>query len=102
MRSTYIAIISPPTAATAASTSATIRNYARNLVGGAPPNGAATAPASDVAKVTIFDLENKFVAHSGTFEEGVRDVWEAWGAVWVLSEGGKVSAVWMGCHSAGR
>jgi hypothetical protein len=44
-----------------------------------------------VAKVTIFDPENKFVAHSGTFEEGVRDVWEAWGSVWVLSEGGKVS-----------
>lgn len=43
--------------------------------------------------MTIFDLENKFVAHSGTFEEGVREVWEAWGSVWVLSEGGKVRCV---------
>ncbi|KAL8281285.1 hypothetical protein RQP46_006319 [Phenoliferia psychrophenolica] len=98
VRSTYIAIISPPTLPTAASTSATIRNYARNLLSSAPAtatvtngNGATTpTPATDVAKVTIFDLENKFVAHSGTFEEGVRDVWEAWGAVWVLSEAGKL------------
>lgn len=60
------------------------------MLNSTPANGGATSSASDVAKVTIFDPENKFVAHSGTFEEGVRDVWEAWGSVWVLSEGGKV------------
>lgn len=66
-----------------ASNSATIRSYARNAAGG-------SGPAGDVAKVTLFDPENKFVAHSGTFEEGVRDVWEAWGSVWVLTEAGQV------------
>ncbi|ORY88576.1 hypothetical protein BCR35DRAFT_288786 [Leucosporidium creatinivorum] len=91
-RSTYLAIVSPPLVPTAASTSATIRNYARGLLNATPANGAGAGGSSptDVAKVTIFDPENKFVAHSGTFEEGVREVWEAWGSVWVLSEGGKL------------
>lgn len=63
-------------------------------------NGKTPSPSStsttNVARVTIFDLENKFVAHTGTFEEGVRDVWEAWNAVWVLTEGGKVR--WCGLY----
>lgn len=87
-RSMYLAIVSPPQLATAASTSATIRNYARGM----PANGnGAGSTSSDVAKVTLFDPENKFVAHTGTFEEGIRDCWEVWGSVWVLTEGGKVS-----------
>jgi hypothetical protein len=92
-RSPYIIIVSPPLLATVASNSATVRNYARNLPSGAPTprNGASGVPGADVAKVTVFDLENKFVAYSGTYEDGVRDVWEAWGAVWILSEAGKVS-----------
>jgi vacuolar protein sorting-associated protein 11 len=45
---------------------------------------------SDVTKLTIFDLENKFVAYSGTFTEGVREVMSAWGQIYVLSNDGKV------------
>ncbi|SGY38774.1 BQ5605_C003g02069 [Microbotryum silenes-dioicae] len=93
-RSTYLAIVSPPLVASSALASATIRNYARMSAANAaasssssPTNGSSS---TDVAKVTIFDPENKFVAYSGTFEEGVRDVWEAYGAVWVWNEGGKL------------
>lgn len=80
--SSYVAITSPPLKATAASNSATIRNYANNST--APPN-------EMVAKVTIFDLKNKFVAFTATFQEGVCEIWEAWGSIWVLTEAGKVS-----------
>ncbi|GAA5997060.1 tethering complex subunit PEP5 [Rhodotorula paludigena] len=91
----YLAIVSPPQPSSLASTSATIRQHARAT---ANANGSA-ADASNgagagVAKVTVFDPENKFVAYSGTFgqDEGgaVREVVEAWGAVWVLTEGGKL------------
>lgn len=50
-----------------------------------------------VAKVTIFDPENKFVAFTAAYGDGgssegagVRQVVEAWGAVWVLTESGQV------------
>lgn len=79
--SSYIAIVSPPLKATAASNSATIRNYANN----------STAPTNEmVAKLTIFDLKNKFVAFTATFQEGICEIWEAWGSIWVLTEAGKV------------
>ena len=45
---------------------------------------------TDVSKVTVFDLENKFVAHSGTFVEGVRAVVSEWGHIYVLTNDGKV------------
>lgn len=68
------------------------------------PQGSSTPiPGGDeksVAKVTLFDPENKFVAFSGTFGgsgsdvaaegSGIKTVIEAWGAVWVLTESGQV------------
>ena len=47
-------------------------------------------PNTDIAKVTIFDPENKLVAFSGTFVEGVRQVVSQWGDIHVLSNDGKV------------
>lgn len=44
----------------------------------------------DIAKVTVFDPENKLVAFSGTFVEGVRQVVSQWGDIYVLSNDGKV------------
>lgn len=45
----------------------------------------------DVTKVTIFDLENKFIAWSGTFDAAVREMWETDdGMLQVLLEDGKV------------
>lgn len=43
-----------------------------------------------MTKVTVFDAENKLVAYSGTFKQGVREVFSQWGMVYVLSTDGKV------------
>jgi vacuolar protein sorting-associated protein 11 len=44
-----------------------------------------------MTKVTVFDLENKLLAYSGTFGEGVREVVSQWGMIYVLGNDGKVS-----------
>ncbi|GAA5909486.1 hypothetical protein JCM6882_002656 [Rhodosporidiobolus microsporus] len=95
----YLAILTPPQRSTLASHSATIRAHATSSRSTpAPPSASSTpAPEEKVGKVTVFDPENKFVAFSKPFgdavgegEAGVREVLEAWGAVWVLTEGGKL------------
>ncbi|BGP05132.1 Vacuolar protein sorting-associated protein 11 [Rhodotorula toruloides] len=94
----YLAIVSPPLTSSLASTSATIRQHARTTASARPTPIAGASADERVAKVTIFDPENKFVAFSGTFGDaeadaelsGVRDVVEAWGAIWVLTEAGKL------------
>ncbi|KDR73804.1 hypothetical protein GALMADRAFT_251620 [Galerina marginata CBS 339.88] len=77
----YLVIVSPPFFPTAASTSATVRN----LVAKSP-----NATEMDVTKVTVFDPENKLVAYSDTFKQGVREVISQWGHVYVLSTDGKL------------
>ena len=77
----YLVIISPPFFPSATSASATVRN----LVARQP-----SATETDVTKVTVFDAENKLVAYSGTFKQGVREVFSQWGMVYVLSTDGKV------------
>ncbi len=47
--------------------------------------------------MTVFDLENKFVAFSGTFEEGAREVFSQWGHIYVLTNDGKVRIVFVSC-----
>ena len=77
----YIVIISPPFTPTVASASFTVRNFAsRNL----------NASEADITKVVVFDLENKYVAYSGTFTQGVREVVSQWGRVYVLTNDGNV------------
>ena len=75
-------IVSPPFFPSASSNSATVRNYVKS-----DP----TSASSDVAKVTIFDLQNKLIGYSGTFREGVRHVFHQWGEVFVLGSESKVS-----------
>ncbi|KAF9476515.1 hypothetical protein BDN70DRAFT_839137 [Pholiota conissans] len=75
----YLIIVSPPFFPTATSASATVRN----LVARQP-----SATETDVTKVTVFDAENKLVAYSGTFKQGVREVISQWGMVYVLSSDG--------------
>ncbi|KAF8343340.1 vacuolar membrane protein [Amanita rubescens] len=77
----YIVIISPPITPTAHSASATVRNYVART---------ANAGESDITKVSIFDLENKYVAYTGTFPHGVRDVVSQWGKVYVLTNDGNL------------
>lgn len=101
----YLVIVSPPQPSSLASNSATIRNHAA----AARSQGSSTPITGEdknvVAKVTLFDPENKFVAFSGTFGgggagggdmaaegSGIKTVVEAWGAIWVLTEAGQV------CH----
>ncbi|KAH7108049.1 hypothetical protein BKA62DRAFT_648793 [Auriculariales sp. MPI-PUGE-AT-0066] len=78
----YLVIVTPPFMPSAASNSATIRNFVAR---------SAKATATDVSKVTVFDFENKIVAFSGPFQEGVRDVICAWGKIFVLSNDGKLT-----------
>ena len=78
----YAVIVSPPAAPSAASASATVRNY----VARQPQEPSRT----DVSKVTVFDIENKFIAYSGVFANGVRSVFSEWGNIYVLTNGGQV------------
>jgi vacuolar protein sorting-associated protein 11 len=80
----YLVIVSPPLTANATSASATIRSFAARNVG---------ASGTEVTKVTVFDLENKFVAHSEAFTEGVREVFSQWSNIYVLSNDGKLSCL---------
>jgi hypothetical protein len=77
-----LVITSPPFIPSAGSASATVRHYVNK-------NG--SDPSTDIAKITIFDLQNKVISHSGTFKDGVRDVFYQWGGVFVFGGTGKVS-----------
>ncbi|KAH9848923.1 hypothetical protein C2E23DRAFT_785321 [Lenzites betulinus] len=77
----YIVIVSPPFAPSASAASATVRNFVAKS--NAPSSG-------DITKLTVFDPENQYVAHSGTFTEGVREVFSTWGKLYVLSNDGKL------------
>lgn len=81
-------IVSPPFIPSASAASATVRNFVART----------TNPAeNDISKVTLLDLENKLVAYSGTFVEGVREVVSQWGKVYVLGNDGKVCCLLSSC-----
>jgi len=77
----YVVIISPPFMPTASAASATVRNFVARSPN---PND------SDITKVTVFEPENKYVAYSGTFTHGVREVISQWGQIYILSSDGNV------------
>ncbi|KAF8638921.1 hypothetical protein AX17_001834, partial [Amanita inopinata Kibby_2008] len=77
----YLVIVSPPFIPSAQSTSATVRNYVARTT---------NASESDITKVTVFDLENKYVAYSGTFTQGVREVVSQWGHIYILTNDGNL------------
>ncbi|TFK22979.1 vacuolar membrane protein [Coprinopsis marcescibilis] len=77
----YLVIVSPPFFPSASAASATVRNFVAR----------STNPSeTDITKVTVFDLENKLVAYSGAFKQGVREVVSQWGKVYVLSTDGSL------------
>jgi len=78
----YLVIVTPPFFPTLSSPSATVRN----LMARSPNVG-----ETDITKVTVFDPENKLVAYTGTFKQGVREVISQWGNIYVLSTDGTVS-----------
>ena len=77
----YLVIVSPPIVPSATSASATVRNFA------ARTNYAVN---TDITKVAVFDLENKHVAFSGTFDDGVREVISMFDKIYILSNDGLV------------
>ncbi|KAI0050858.1 hypothetical protein FA95DRAFT_1603137 [Auriscalpium vulgare] len=80
----YLVIVSPPFIPSATSAFPTVRNFvARNV----------SAGSADITKVAVFDLENKFVAYSGTFQEGVREVISQWDQIYILSNDGKLQSL---------
>ncbi|KDQ61289.1 hypothetical protein JAAARDRAFT_55962 [Jaapia argillacea MUCL 33604] len=81
----YLVIVSPPFIPSASAASATVRNFVAR--------SANTGSASDITKVTVFDLENKLVGYSGTFTEGVREVMSQWGQIYILSNDGQLSCL---------
>ena len=73
-------IVSPPFSPSAPSNPSTVRHYAPKT----------ESSSSDIAKITIFDLEDKFIAYAGTFRDGVREVFYQWDELFVLASNGKV------------
>lgn len=53
------------------------------------PRGAIDDSA-DAAKITIFDLENKIVAYSGVFRNGIKAIFSQWGSVFIFEGNGQV------------
>ncbi|KAJ8454953.1 hypothetical protein ONZ45_g19107 [Pleurotus djamor] len=78
----YLVMVSPPIVPTASAASATVRHVAR-----------AVNPDSEITKVTVFDLENKFVAFSGTFTQGVREIFSGWGQIYILLVDGQLTCL---------
>lgn len=77
----FLVIVSPPFHASAASGSATVRKYvAQNR-----------DASGDIARIGIFDLKHKIIAHSSAFEQGVRDVFVQWGKIWAVANDGKLT-----------
>merc|ERR1712093_966002 len=61
----YIIITSPPFLPSASSQSATVRNFVREqraVLSSSSTTSSAYDTTTDIAKVTVFDPENKFVA----------------------------------------
>ncbi|KAK8858833.1 hypothetical protein IAR55_003063 [Kwoniella newhampshirensis] len=82
-------ITSPPFYPSAGSASATVRHYVSKAATNG--DGVSSPGTTDIAKVTVFDLQNKLVSYSGTFKDGVRDVFCQWGNIFVLGGNSKLS-----------
>ncbi|KAN0061118.1 Vacuolar protein sorting-associated protein 11 [Thecaphora frezii] len=110
LSSSQVIIVTPPFTPSSSSASATVRNFVAGRDHAPPPftpsssahRGSPLSSASplqrrglapsEIAKVTVFDLDNKFVAYSGTFEGGVRETWVGpSGEVMVLGDSGSLT-----------
>ncbi|EDR06605.1 uncharacterized protein LACBIDRAFT_251110, partial [Laccaria bicolor S238N-H82] len=80
----YLVIVSPPFFPTATAASATVRNFVAR---------SANPGETDITKVNVFDLENKLVAYSGTFKQGVKEVISQWGEIYVLATDGTLTCL---------
>ena len=110
LSASQVIIVSPPFLPSASSASATVRNFvasrdsqssaftpSSSASRGSPLTSAGGLSSrrgvtqTEIAKVTVFDLDNKLVAYSGTFENGVREAWVGpSGEVLVLNHSGNL------------
>ncbi|KAJ9473990.1 E3 ubiquitin-protein ligase PEP5 [Pseudozyma hubeiensis] len=94
LSASQVVIVSPPYTPSNKLTSSS----ARNLIGNrdspltTPTSRKGSMIPAEVAKITIFDLDNKLVAFTGTFDSGIREAWVgAAGEVLVLSDTGELT-----------
>ncbi|KAH8094673.1 hypothetical protein BXZ70DRAFT_947050 [Cristinia sonorae] len=79
----YLVLITPPFTPSGSAASATVRNFAMRNDG----------PSKEITKVTILDLDNKFVAFSDTFTSGVREIFSANREIHLLFNDGKLTCL---------
>lgn len=53
--------------------------------------GTSNGSGVDMAKVTIFDLESKFISFTGSFRHGIRAVFAQWGDIYVYEGNGDIT-----------
>lgn len=75
----YIVVISPPAIETKG-----IRSVLPNILGGRPD-------AVEQSKVSILDIENKFIVHSGAVNGGVKQMFSSWGNLYLITTDGQVT-----------
>jgi hypothetical protein len=85
-------LVSPPFVPSAASASATVRHFVRANTQGT---------AQEITKLSLLDVENKFVAHSSTVDGGVRAVASVFGRLYVLSNSGQVPRSYLALRCIG-
>jgi hypothetical protein len=75
----YIVVISPPTIE-----SKGIRSSIPNILIRSPD-------ATEQSKVSILDIHNKFIIHSGSVIGGVKEIFSSWGNLYLVTTDGEVS-----------
>jgi vacuolar protein sorting-associated protein 11 len=58
------------------------------------PNILSARPdAVEQSRISILDIENKFIVHSGTVTGGVKEVFSSWGNLYLITTDGEVRPV---------
>src|SRR5579871_4794323 len=75
----YVVVLSPPTSETKG-----IRSSLPNIL---------TRPfdAVEQSKISILDIENKFIVHSGAVNGGVKEVFSSWGNLYLITTEGEIN-----------
>ena len=71
-------VISPPTIETKG-----IRSILPNILSARPD-------AVEQSRISILDIENKFIVHSGSVTGGVKEVFSSWGNLYLITTEGEV------------
>lgn len=91
LSSSQVVIVSPPFTPSSSS-SAGNRFVGRDSPLPTPTSRKGSMLPQEIAKITIFDLDNKLVAFTGTFESGIRSAWVGQsGEILILSDTGELT-----------